>query len=271
MYERWKQRPKFHSSTLSSFLSRRFIASVLHGILAEKLKVDPQRSLAPVSQSLALNPENTCCWGKSNKNALNFDLFVDIERNFILSPPSARIEPGFSLEIKCTLPNATPPAVRTWLKNGQKIEQSSQVTITQDGKLIIHSAKIQDSGNYSCVAKNIVARKTSNPVPVIVRSEKRWSDWSACNADCLKFRHRNCNAKSPDDCHGKEVETAECKDGSCEEKIAENSDRIIYFSLIIVSVLCVILAALFAHSKRKKPEIPDYIVTDNGERHKLLF
>jgi Immunoglobulin I-set domain len=101
--------------------------------------------------------------GKSYKNVLNFDLFVDIERNFIMSPPSARVEPGFSLEIKCTLPSATPPAVRSWLKNGQKVEQSSQVTITNDGKLIIHSAKVQDSGNYSCVAKNIVARKISNP------------------------------------------------------------------------------------------------------------
>lgn len=56
----------------------------------------------------------------------------------------------------------------------------------------------------------------------------------------------------------------ECRDGSCTEKVAEGFDRIIYFSLIVVSVLCVVLAALFAHSKRKKPEIPDYIVTDNG-------
>lgn len=187
-----------------------------------------------------------------------------------MSPPSARIEPGFSLEIKCTLPSATPPAVRSWLKNGQKIEQSSQITLTQDGKLIIHSAKVQDSGNYSCVAKNLVARKVSSPVPVIVRSEKRWSEWSACNIECLKFRHRNCNSKSPDDCLGKEVETAECKDGSCEEKIAESSERIVYLSLIVVSILCLVLAALFANSKRRKPEIPDYIVTDNGERQRKI-
>lgn len=188
-----------------------------------------------------------------------------------MSPPSARIEPGNSLEIKCTLPSARPPAARSWLKNGQKIEPSSEVTINPDGMLIIHSATVKDSGNYSCVAKNVVARKVSNTVPVIVRSEKRWSEWSTCNADCLKFRTRNCNSKSPEDCHGKEVDTAECKDGSCEEKIAESSDKIIYFSLIVVSLLCVILAGLFAHAKRKKPEIPDYIVTDNGERHQITF
>lgn len=184
-----------------------------------------------------------------------------------MSPPSARIEPSSPLEIKCALPSATPPAVRSWLKNNQKIEQSSSITITQDGSLIIHSAKVQDSGNYSCVAKNIVGKRVSQLVPVIVRSEKRWSEWSTCNADCLKFRQRNCNSKSPEDCQGKEVETAECRDGSCEEKVAESSDRIIYYSLIVVSVMCVVLAALFAHSRRKKPEIPDYIVTDNGKRH----
>lgn len=172
------------------------------------------------------------------------------------------------------MPSATPPAVRSWQKNGLKIEQTSSVTITQDGSLIIHSAKVQDSGNYSCVAKNIVGKRVSNPVPVVVRSEKRWSEWSVCSVDCIKVRQRNCNSKSPEDCQGKEVETADCRDGSCEEKVAENSDRIIYFSLIIVSVLCVVLAALFAHSRRKKPEIPDYIVTDNGEdgkRQKLLI
>lgn len=182
-----------------------------------------------------------------------------------MSPPSARIEPGNQLEIKCTLPSATPPAARSWMKNNQKLEASSAVTLTQDGSLIIHSAKVADSGNYSCVAKNLVGKRISNPVPVVVRSEKRWSEWSACNIDCLRYRSRNCNSKSPEDCQGKETEAAECHDGSCEEKASEGSDRIIYFSLIIVSVLCVVLAALFAHSRRKKPEIPDYIVTDNGE------
>lgn len=131
-----------------------------------------------------------------------------------------------------------------------------------------------DSGNYSCVAENIVGKRISDPVPVVVRSEKRWSEWTLCGSDCRKTRWRNCNARSPDDCQGREVESIECSDGNCELRLQspsspsssqERSDRIVYISLIIVSVLCVVLAALFAHSKRKKPEIPDYIVTDNGE------
>lgn len=175
------------------------------------------------------------------------------------------------MELKCTLPSSTPPAVRSWQKNNVKIESSSAITLTQDGSLIIHSAKVLDSGNYTCVAKNIVGKRVSVAVPVVVKSEKRWSEWSTCSTDCVKVRQRNCNAKSPEDCLGKEVETADCRDGGCEEKVTESADRIIYISLISVSVLCVVLAALFAHSKRKKPEIPDYIVADNGEKETVKY
>jgi Immunoglobulin I-set domain len=183
-----------------------------------------------------------------------------------MSPPSARLEPGYQLELKCTPPDSLPKARIFWQKNGQDIMSTSSITITQEGSLIIHSAKISDSGNYSCIAENIVGKKLSDLVPVVVRSEKRWSEWSMCGADCRKFRQRNCNARSPDDCQGKEVENIACNDGNCYQPIPESSDRIVYISLIIVSVLCVILAALFAHSRRKKPEsIPDYIVTDNGK------
>lgn len=183
-----------------------------------------------------------------------------------MAPPSARIEPGYQLEIKCTPPDSLPKARVTWQRNGQDLSSSSSITLTQDGSLIIHSTKVLDSGNYTCSAENIFGKRTSNVVPVVVRSEKRWSDWSACGLDCHKSRQRNCNARSPEDCQGKEVETIECTDGNCQQKqIQPRSDRIVYSSLIILSVLCVVLAGLFAHSRRKKPEIPDYIVTDNGE------
>ena len=42
-----------------------------------------------------------------------------------------------------------------------------------------------------------------------------WGDWSKCEpfASCgqgFKFRHRNCNAPTPDACQGDPVETAMC-------------------------------------------------------------
>jgi len=196
--------------------------------------------------------------------------FLALKKNFVLSPPSAQLEPGFRLEIKCTLPNAKPDATIAWQKNGEELEASSAITLASyyaGGSLIIHSTRLADSGNYTCVAENIVGKRYSDPVQVLVRNEKRWSEWSSCSSECLRFRRRSCNPKLENDCSDNLVEKLDCRDGLCQERPAsgEGSDRIVYFSLIIVSVLCVILAALFAHSKRKKPEIPDYIVTDNGK------
>lgn len=202
---------------------------------------------------------------------ITFWYILELDKSFIMAPPSARIEPGYQLELKCTPPDSVPKARLSWQRNGQELSSSSLLTITHDGNLIIHSTKVADSGNYTCQAENIVGKRVSNVVPVVVRSEKRWSEWSMCGVDCRKTRQRNCNARSPDDCQGKEIEAIECTDGDCHEnrkQVQTRSDRIVYISLIILSVLCVILAALFAHSKRKKPEIPDYIVTDNGE---LIF
>lgn len=196
---------------------------------------------------------------------------LDLDKNFILSPPSARVEPGNQLEIKCTLPSASPPAARSWMKNSQLLEPSSSLSLTKEGSLIIHSVKVSDSGNYSCVASNIVGQRLSSTVPVVVRSEKRWSEWTTCSSDCVKFRTRNCGSKSPTDCVGKEVETADCIDGMCRAIVNNrNSDHnssayLIYIFLIFIIAVCVFAAFVFAHYRKKKPEIPDYIVTDNGK------
>lgn len=55
------------------------------------------------------------------------------------------------LEIQVSRPNAE---VKWWL-NGREIEESSNVTITEDGlthRLTIHSPTPEDSGKYTCDA-----------------------------------------------------------------------------------------------------------------------
>ena len=152
------------------------------------------------------------------------------------------------------------------------------MTISKDGNLILLASKNQDTANYTCVAENIVARRLSDPVLIVVRGDKKWSDWSICSKDCIKYRRRlTCNTKLTslhssvsvqDDCFGKDVETSECKDGDCEHKIPAivpvNNDKIVYYSLIIVSALCVVLAVLFAKSKNYKRRVPSFI-SDGGE------
>lgn len=55
------------------------------------------------------------------------------------------------LEIEVSRPSAE---VKWWL-NGREIEESSNVTITEDGlirRLTIHSPTTEDSGKYTCEA-----------------------------------------------------------------------------------------------------------------------
>lgn len=109
----------------------------------------------------------------------------------------------------------------------------------------------------------------------MVRGDKKWSEWSTCNKDCFKVRRRTCNSKLnsnmnvQEDCMGKDIETVVCDDGECNSEVGlttsgEYSDRIVYFSLIIVCTLCVIFAILFAHAKNRKRRVPSF-ATDDGK------
>lgn len=47
----------------------------------------------------------------------------------------------------------------SWKKNGEEIEENSNVTITEDGstrQLTIHSSRLEDTGQYLCDAKDDV-------------------------------------------------------------------------------------------------------------------
>lgn len=77
-------------------------------------------------------------------HAIYLIAFLDIRKQFTLSPLTARIEPGSKLDIKCIPPLAQPEAQISWLKNNEDIPpNTSSVTITKEGSLIINSAKSQ--------------------------------------------------------------------------------------------------------------------------------
>lgn len=75
-----------------------------------------------------------------------------------------------------------------------------------------------------------------------------WSDWSSCNNDCIQTRRRTCinmDSSSPsarlssdgferNACSGRDLQSSECRGGSC--KIGKDGEFIYYyfFSLILI-------------------------------------
>ena len=90
---------------------------------------------------------------------------------FLAAPPSVIhrmtksqvIITGEVTNLTCQGESQSPPIV-TWLKNGQKITNSSRVTLFSStyedrlvtSELVITDTKYEDSGEYTCVIGNIV-------------------------------------------------------------------------------------------------------------------
>ncbi|XP_074816247.1 netrin receptor UNC5A isoform X2 [Natator depressus] len=173
-----------------------------------------------------------------------------LRKNFEEEPMGREVSIEQEIVLACRPPEGIPPAEVEWLRNEEPVDPAldASVYVTPEHSLVVPRARLADTANYTCVAKNMVARRRSSSAPVTVYvdgSWSGWSRWSLCALDCTHWRSRECSEPAPrnggQDCQGAELETRNCTTELCSHPASGPEDVALYVGLVAVAVCLVLL------------------------------
>ncbi|XP_042624953.1 netrin receptor UNC5B-b-like isoform X6 [Cyprinus carpio] len=173
-----------------------------------------------------------------------------LRKNFEQEPLGREVSLEQEVLLQCRPPEGMPPAEVDWLKNEELIDPAldSNFLITIDHDLIIKQARLSDTANYTCVARNVVAKRRSSTATLIVYVDGGWTEWakwSACGTECTHWRSRECQAPPPRNggrhCSGSMMESKNCTEGLCARTLGSGAGVAVYAGLVGALLLCVIL------------------------------
>uniref|UniRef100_A0A3Q1I9J2 Netrin receptor UNC5 n=1 Tax=Anabas testudineus TaxID=64144 RepID=A0A3Q1I9J2_ANATE len=182
-----------------------------------------------------------------------------LRKNFEQDPQGTEVPLNGMIVLHCRPPEGVPVAEVEWLKNEEPLSSDGVIDTRGDHNLIISEARLSDSGNYTCVASNIVAKRRSATATVVVYVDGSWGEWSmwtVCSSDCERQRSRECTAPEPKHggrlCDGVALATDNCTGGLCTQSVENSSDVALYSGLaagVVTVVLLIIAVTLYRRSQ----------------------
>ncbi|XP_026802884.3 netrin receptor UNC5A isoform X4 [Pangasianodon hypophthalmus] len=196
-----------------------------------------------------------------------------LRKNFEEEPLGKEVALDQEVLLRCHPPEGVPTAEVEWQRNEELIDPKADPNffITVDHNLIIKQARLADTGNYTCVAKNIVARRKSSSAAVIVYVDggwSEWSKWSACGADCTMWRSRECTQPAPGTggkaCQGLDLQSLNCTSEQCPQTVSGAEDVALYVGIVAVALCLTLLLVVLVLVYRRKKEGLDADVADSS-------
>ncbi|KAM3612657.1 uncharacterized protein V6R79_012221 [Siganus canaliculatus] len=196
-----------------------------------------------------------------------------LRKNFEEEPQGKEVALDEEVLLRCHPPEGVPQAEVEWQRNEDVVNPASDPNffITADHNLVIKNARLADTGNYTCVAKNIVARRRSTSATVLVYVDggwSEWSKWSACGADCSMWRSRECTQPSPGtggkECQGVDLQSLNCTSEQCPQTVSGAEDVALYVGMVAVALCLTLLLIVVVLVYRRKKEGLDADVADSS-------
>ena len=96
---------------------------------------------------------------------------IVLEEEFQSDPIDETTYEGDTVELRCDPPRGEPLPIVYWLKNDALIDtsiDSSRYKVSNDNSLLILVVNKYDTGNYVCVAHNLMEKRYSKPAKLTV-------------------------------------------------------------------------------------------------------